>query len=82
MRTTRLDFFRDPMGSQIHQKTLYFREFIGQKNFNWTMWRGEVFAISDCLVYIDLSSLVSINLINACVLYFNLCKHFLCFKLT
>ena len=29
MRTTRLNFFRDPMGSQIHQKTLYFREFIG-----------------------------------------------------
>ena len=25
MRTTRLNFFRDPMGSQIHQKTLYFR---------------------------------------------------------
>ena len=37
MRTTRLNFFRDPMGSQIHQKTLYFRKFIGQQNFNWTM---------------------------------------------
>ena len=29
--TTRLDFFRDPMGSQIHQKTLYFREFMSKK---------------------------------------------------
>ena len=41
MRTTRLDFFRDPMGSQIHQKTLYFREFIGPKKFNWTSSDGE-----------------------------------------
>ena len=31
MRTNRLDFFREPMGSQIHQKTLYLREFIGPK---------------------------------------------------
>ena len=37
MRTTRLDFFRDSMGSQIHQKTLYFREFIGPKKINWTI---------------------------------------------
>ena len=36
--TTRLNIFRDPMGSQINQNTLDFREFIGYKFYNWTIW--------------------------------------------